>query len=75
MCLYISQLICTWYDTIGPCQNMHRNAPGGQILNFQNIFDRACDDIKMYNVDTDRKFLQNHNLNEIMHQNALGVKF
>jgi hypothetical protein len=30
---------CTWSDTIRSWQNMHRNAPGGQILNFQNTFD------------------------------------
>ena len=39
---------CTWSDTIHSWQNMHRNAPGGQILNFQNTFDRACDEIRMW---------------------------
>jgi len=37
-CVYIWNLTFTWSDTIRPCQNIHRhrNAPGGQILNFQN---------------------------------------
>jgi len=26
---------------------MHKNAHGGQNLNIQNIFDRACDDITL----------------------------
>jgi hypothetical protein len=39
---------CTWSDTIRSWQNMHRNAPGGQIFNFQNTFDRACDEIRMW---------------------------
>jgi hypothetical protein len=26
---------------------MHRKAPEGQILNFQNTFDRTCDEIRM----------------------------
>ena len=26
---------------------MHRNAPGGQILNFQNTSDWACDKIRL----------------------------
>jgi len=32
---------------IRPFQNMHQNAPGSQILNFQNIFDSACDKIRL----------------------------
>jgi len=30
-CVYISQLICTWCDSMCPCQNMHRNAPGSDF--------------------------------------------
>jgi hypothetical protein len=40
-------LTCTWSDTICSCQNIHRNAPGGQILIFQNTFDRAWNEIRM----------------------------
>ena len=32
-----------------PCQNIHRNAPGGQIKNFQNTLDRAWNEIRMKN--------------------------
>jgi len=32
---------------------MHRNAPGGQILNFQNTSDWACDKIRL--LDTEQK--------------------
>jgi hypothetical protein len=42
-----SSLTCTWSDTIRPCQNIHRNAPGDQILNFQNTFDRPWNEIRM----------------------------
>ena len=45
--VYIWNLTCTWSDTIRPCQKINRNAQGGQILNFQYTFDRACDEIKM----------------------------
>ena len=45
--VYIWNLTCTWSDTIRPCQNIHRNAPGGQILNFQNTLDRAWNEIRM----------------------------
>jgi hypothetical protein len=43
----ICNLTCTLSDTIRPCQNIHQNAPGGQILNFQNTFDRAWIEIRM----------------------------
>ena len=33
--------------TIRPCQNIHRNAPGGQICNFQIALDRASNEIRM----------------------------
>jgi hypothetical protein len=36
---------------------------GGQILNFQNTFDMACDEIRIG--DADRKFLWKPNVNEI----------
>jgi hypothetical protein len=29
--VYIWNITCTWSDTIRPCQNIHRNAPGGQV--------------------------------------------
>jgi len=45
--VYIWNLTCTWSDIIRPCQNINWNASGGQILNFQNTFDRACDEIRM----------------------------
>jgi hypothetical protein len=38
---------CTWSDTIRPCQNIHRNAPGGEIFNFQIALDRASNEIRM----------------------------
>ena len=60
--VYIWNLTCTWSDTIRPCQNIHRNAPGGPIKNFQNTLNRAWNEIRM---KTGRKFLQNPNLNEI----------
>jgi hypothetical protein len=47
--VYIWNLTCTWSDTIRPCQNIHRNAPGDQILNFQNTLDRAWNEIRMKN--------------------------
>jgi hypothetical protein len=28
ICLYIWNVTCSWTDTICPCQNIHRNAPG-----------------------------------------------
>ena len=43
--VYLWNLTCTWSDTIRPCQNIHRNAPGGQILNFQNMFNIVLYDI------------------------------
>jgi hypothetical protein len=45
--VYIWNLTCTWSDTIRPCQNIHRNALGGQILNFQNTVYRAWNEIRM----------------------------
>ena len=45
--IYIWNLTCTWSDTICPCQNIHRNAPGSQIKNFQNTFDRPWNEIRM----------------------------
>jgi hypothetical protein len=45
--VYIWNLTCTWSDTICPCQNIHRNAPGGQILNNQNTLDRDWSEIRM----------------------------
>jgi hypothetical protein len=62
-CVYISRLTFTWSDTIRPCQNMHRNAPGVQILDFKNTFDSVCDEIRLE--IQSRKFLRKHNLNEI----------
>ena len=35
-------------DTICPCQNIQENTQvGGLIFNFQNIFDSACDEIRL----------------------------
>jgi hypothetical protein len=45
--VYIWNLTCTWSDTIHPLRNMHRNAQGDQIFNFQKTFDRPCDEIRM----------------------------
>jgi hypothetical protein len=44
---------------------------GGQILNYQNTFDRVCDEIRM---KIDRKFLRNptFNLNEIAYCWGIG---
>ena len=63
--VYLWNLTCTWSDTIRPCQNTHRNAPGGQILNFQNTLIGLETRL---GGRTDRKFLQNPNLNEIIHK-------
>ena len=45
--VYLWNLTCTWSDTIRPCQNIHRNAPGGHNLNFQNTLDRTWNEIRM----------------------------
>ena len=45
--VYIWNLTCTWSDTIHLWWNMHRNAQGGQIFNFQKTFDWPCDEIRM----------------------------
>ena len=45
--VYILNLTWAWSDTICTWQNMHWNAPGGQILNFQNTFGNVCDKIRL----------------------------
>jgi hypothetical protein len=39
-------ITCIWSDTIRPWQNMHRNASGSNF-NFQNTFERACDEFRL----------------------------
>jgi hypothetical protein len=35
--VYLWNLTCTWSDTIRPCQNIHRNAPGGVKFKISRI--------------------------------------
>jgi hypothetical protein len=45
----------TWSETIRPGQNIYSECTEGELLNFQNIFDRDCDQIMLEINDTKQK--------------------
>jgi hypothetical protein len=54
-----------WTDTIHSCQNMQ-----DQILNFQNTFDSACDEI-ILEIQSRKFLLKSNYINSTLYQNAV----
>jgi hypothetical protein len=54
-----------WTDTIHSCQNMQ-----DQILNFQNTYDSACDEI-ILEIQSRKFLLKSNYINSTLYQNAV----